>query len=65
MSMLTQERLETILRTLPRLTIGLVGDLFLDRYLELVPGVREVSIETGLEAYQIERVRNSPGRSAR
>jgi bifunctional ADP-heptose synthase (sugar kinase/adenylyltransferase) len=55
------DRLETVLRTLPRLTIGLVGDLFLDRYLELVPGSRELSIETGLEAYQVERVRNSPG----
>ena len=58
---MTNERLETILRTLPRLTIGLVGDLFLDRYLHLVPGSQELSIETGLEAYQIERVRNSPG----
>src|SRR6185369_10602561 len=58
---MNRERLEAILRTLPRLTIGLVGDLFLDRYLELVPGSRELSIETGLEAYQIERVRNSPG----
>jgi sugar/nucleoside kinase (ribokinase family) len=62
-----REQLETILRTLPRLTIGLVGDLFLDRYLHLVadrekvPGSEELSIETGLEAYQIERVRNSPG----
>src|SRR4029453_1454292 len=50
-----------ILRTLPRLTIGLVGALFLDRYLHLVPGTQELSIETDLEAYQIERVRNSPG----
>jgi bifunctional ADP-heptose synthase (sugar kinase/adenylyltransferase) len=58
---MNRERLESILRTLPRLTIGLVGDLFLDRYLQLVPGSREPSIETGLEAYQVERVRNSPG----
>jgi bifunctional ADP-heptose synthase (sugar kinase/adenylyltransferase) len=58
---LTTERIETVLRTLPRLTIGLVGDLFLDRYLECVPGSHEVSIETGLEAYQIERVRNAAG----
>ena len=58
---LSADKLDAILRTLPRLTIGLVGDLFLDRYLELVPGSRELSIETGLEAYQIERVRNSPG----
>lgn len=58
---MNHDRLETILRTLPRLTIGLVGDLFLDRYLHLIPGCREMSIETGLEAYQVERVRNSPG----
>jgi len=58
---LTSDRLDGILRTLPRLTIGLVGDLFLDRYLELVPLSHELSIETGQEAYQIERVRNSPG----
>ncbi len=59
--MIGRDRLEGILRTLPRLTVGLVGDLFLDRYLHLVPGSEELSIETGLEAYQIERVRNSPG----
>ncbi|MDX1945604.1 MAG: PfkB family carbohydrate kinase [Pirellulaceae bacterium] len=59
--MLTHDQLEAILGTLPRLTIGLVGDLFLDRYLELVPGPHELSIETGLEAYQIERIRNAPG----
>ncbi len=60
-TVITLDRLESVLRTAPRLTIGLVGDLFLDRYLELVPGACEMSIETGLEAYQIERVRNSPG----
>jgi bifunctional ADP-heptose synthase (sugar kinase/adenylyltransferase) len=59
--LISRDKLEAILRTLPRLTIGLVGDLFLDRYLELVPGCRELSIETGLEAYQVERVRNAPG----
>src|SRR4051812_1678091 len=58
---LSRDTLEAILRTLPRLTIGLVGDLFLDRYLHLIPGSRESSIETGLEAYQIDRVRNLPG----
>ena len=59
--MLSSERLEAILTSFPRLTIALVGDLFLDRYLELEPGVHELSIETGLEAYQVTRVRNSPG----
>ena len=59
--MISHEQLEAILRTLPRLTIGLVGDLFLDRYLHLVPGNEELSVETGLEAWQIDHVRNSPG----
>lgn len=58
---LSSDRLEQFLRTFPRLTIGLIGDLFLDRYLHLVPGSHERSIETDLEAYQVEHVRNSPG----
>lgn len=59
--MLSLEQLEEALARLPRMTIAVVGDLFLDRYLHLEPGVRELSIETGLEAFQISRVRNSPG----
>ncbi|MFN0016908.1 MAG: bifunctional heptose 7-phosphate kinase/heptose 1-phosphate adenyltransferase [Pirellulaceae bacterium] len=59
--MLSLPRLESILETLPRLTIGLVGDLFLDRYLDIAPGICEMSIETDLEAYQIPQIRNSPG----
>jgi bifunctional ADP-heptose synthase (sugar kinase/adenylyltransferase) len=58
---LTLDRLQEILSQFPRLTIGLVGDLFLDRYLDIEPGVREVSIETDLEAYQVTRIRNYPG----
>lgn len=59
--MLTRARLESFLSQFPNLTIGLVGDLFLDRYLDIEPGVQEMSIETNLEAYQIASVRNSPG----
>lgn len=58
--MLARSRLELFLSSFPRLTLGLVGDLFLDRYLELLPG-EELSIETGLEAYQIAKVKNAPG----
>jgi len=58
---MNQNRLEELLSEIPNLTIGLVGDLFLDRYLELVPESHELSIETGLEAYQIQSIRNSPG----
>ena len=59
--MITLERLTSLLAQFPRLTVGLIGDLFLDRYLEIPAGPRETSIETGLEAYQVTRVRNIPG----
>jgi rfaE bifunctional protein kinase chain/domain len=58
---MTPDRLQSLLSTFPRLTIGLIGDLFLDRYLDIEPGVKELSIETDLEAYQVTRVRNYPG----
>lgn len=60
-AMIAKQRLTEILERFAGLTIGLVGDLFLDRYLMLEPGWHELSIETGLEAYQITSVRNSPG----
>jgi rfaE bifunctional protein kinase chain/domain len=59
--MISLERLDLLLERFPSLTIGLVGDLFLDRYLEIDPELQELSIETGLEAYQVTQVRNSPG----
>jgi bifunctional ADP-heptose synthase (sugar kinase/adenylyltransferase) len=59
--MLELARLRTFLDQFPRLTIGLIGDLVLDQYLELAPDVRELSLETGLEAYQITSVRNAAG----
>ena len=52
---------EQILARLPGLTIGVLGDLFLDRYLDIDPALTEPSIETGLDAYQVVRVRSSPG----
>ncbi len=59
--MLSLARLESLLRGFGDLRIALVGDLYLDRYLDIESGVCEMSIETGLEAYQVSRVRNSPG----
>src|SRR5215204_681005 len=53
--------LESILARLPSLTIGVVGDLFLDRYLDIDARLTEPSLETGLDAYQVVRVRSSPG----
>lgn len=59
--MLTTEIIEDILAKLPNKTIGLIGDLFLDRYLDIDATLTEPSIETGLDAYQVTRVRNYPG----
>jgi rfaE bifunctional protein kinase chain/domain len=52
---------EQILARLPELTIGVLGDLFLDRYLDVDPALTEPSIETGLDAYQVTQVRSNPG----
>jgi rfaE bifunctional protein kinase chain/domain len=59
--MLTDAGLEHILTRIPSLTVGVLGDLFLDRYLDLDAALTETSIETGLDAYQVVRVRSYPG----
>jgi rfaE bifunctional protein kinase chain/domain len=59
--MLTTERIEQLLARLPGLTVGVLGDLFLDRYLDIDASLTEPSIETGLDAYQVVRVRSYPG----
>ena len=59
--MLTDDRVEFILSRLPLLTIGVLGDLFLDRYLDIDASLTEPSVETGLDAYQVVRVRSIPG----
>jgi rfaE bifunctional protein kinase chain/domain len=59
--MLDETTLTRILDALPELSIALVGDLFLDKYLDLDSTLTETSVETGLDAYQIARVRCYPG----
>ncbi len=59
--MLTDEALERILAAILRMAVAVVGDLFLDRYLDIDAGLTEPSIETGLDAYQVVRVRSDPG----
>src|SRR3954471_10980436 len=59
--MLTTAIIEKILASIPHRTIGVLGDLFLDRYLDLDAALTEPSIETGLDAYQVVNVRSYPG----
>src|SRR3954470_14737169 len=59
--MLTDEALDRILAGMPRLRVAVLGALFLDRYFDIDAALTEPSIETGLDAYQVVRVRPYPG----
>ena len=59
--MLTTELVERVLAAVPTRTVGVLGDLFLDRYLDIDPALNEPSVETGLTAYQVVKVRSYPG----
>jgi rfaE bifunctional protein kinase chain/domain len=58
---LNEDRLRQILDALPRLSIAVIGDFFLDKYLDIDGRLTEKSLETGLDAYQVAGVRTSPG----
>ena len=55
------QRLDEILGGLAKVSIAVVGDFFLDKYLEIDSTLREVSLETALEARQVVAVRCYPG----
>ena len=59
--MLTEDLIERILTRAHQLRIAVVGDLFLDRYLDIDAALTEPSLETGLDAYQVVNVRSQPG----
>jgi rfaE bifunctional protein kinase chain/domain len=56
-----QARLEHLLGAFPNVKLLVIGDYFLDKYFELDRRLGEISLETGLEAYQATGVRCSPG----
>jgi len=58
---MNEERLNELLDRFPHLHVLVVGDFFLDRYLIIDRRLSEVSLETGLEAYQVVEVRCTPG----
>jgi len=57
----TRERVEEILAGFPDVAVAVVGDFFLDKYLVIDKSLTEISLETGLEAYQVVGRRCSPG----
>ncbi|HUU92437.1 MAG TPA: PfkB family carbohydrate kinase [Phycisphaerae bacterium] len=58
---MTPDRFESITSAYARLRVVLVGDIALDRYLEIDPALAETSIETGLPVRNVVRVRPQPG----
>lgn len=56
-----ESKLRQILSELPNISVAVVGDFFLDKYLIIDPKLTEISLETGLEAYQVVARRCSPG----
>lgn len=44
-----------------QLRIAVVGDFFLDKYLDVDPALAETSLETAKTAHQVARIRTSPG----
>ncbi len=56
-----QARLNEILAGFERARVLVVGDFFLDKYLDIDRSLAEISLETGLEAHQVTQVRTSPG----
>ena len=55
------ERLAELVGRFGRLRIAVVGDFFLDKYLDVDPAIAETSVETGKTAHQVAAVRHSPG----
>ncbi len=55
------DQLEHTLAKFSSLTMLVIGDYFLDLYLEIDSALAEISIETGLEAHQVIRTRRAPG----
>src|SRR5262249_41460253 len=59
--LMDRARLQSLLDAFPRHTVLVVGDFFLDKYLDIDAALSEPSLETGLEAYQVVGVRTYPG----
>lgn len=58
---MTCGRLEELMGRFCRCRIAVLGDFFLDKYLDVDPDLEEVSVETGKPAHQVVGVRHSPG----
>jgi rfaE bifunctional protein kinase chain/domain len=58
---MAQTRFRALTKRYPKLRIAVAGDFCLDRYLEIDPARKEISLETGLPVHNVVRVRSQPG----
>lgn len=58
---LTPQRFAELLDRFSAVSVAVVGDYFIDKYLVIDPRLSVPSVETGLEAYQVTARRMSPG----
>jgi bifunctional ADP-heptose synthase (sugar kinase/adenylyltransferase) len=58
---MSRQRLEEIVARFPQVRVAVIGDFFLDKYLDIDPALAEVSLETGKTVHQVTGVRHSPG----
>lgn len=58
---MNSERFQAITGRYRNLSVAVLGDFCLDRYLEIDPGRKETSIETGLPVHNVVNVRAQPG----
>src|SRR2546422_1255359 len=58
---MTGARFQAVTERYRELSIAVLGDFCLDRYLEIDPAKREVSLETGLPVHNVVNVRAQPG----
>jgi rfaE bifunctional protein kinase chain/domain len=55
------DRFTTITARYPTLSIAVIGDVCLDRYLDIDPLLGETSLETGLAVHNVTGIRSLPG----
>lgn len=58
---LSDSRLAEIIAGFADAKIAIVGDFFLDKYLDVDPAFEEISVETSLAAHQVTNIRCAPG----
>src|SRR2546425_1833395 len=58
---MTGARFQAVTERYRELSIAVLGDFCLDRYLEIDPAKHELSLETGLPVHNVVNVRAQPG----